>query len=692
KWSNNATTKDLSGLAAGTYSVVVTDANSCTATASVTITEPTPVTANYSTIDVTCYNGSDGKVNVSASGGTSPYKYLWSTGATTQEISGLSAGTYFVVVTDANGCKITKENIVVGQPSQLSVNATSNSPVCEGGSINLDANGGNSYSWTGPAGFTSVTKNPSILNASTTHVGIYTVTVSDSKGCSATATTEVKVTDIPDFVDIIDEICVGKDLVLIAPNYGAGYAYKWTGPQGATSNTRTLTVPNAQQTDGGTYIVTVTFQNCSFEGFADITVLPNPEPPLIKIDGPKVICTTGSVKLIAEECTGTVKWSTGASGFTLVVSEPGTYYATCTVGECESPSSNPITIEKGSVPDKPTITTDKTICCDGEKATLTASACNGNLKWSTGATTQSITVGVSGSYTVTCSNNCGTSSASEPIEIQVGETPTTPVITVENPEICTGEFATLKATNCNGTVYWSNGEIGNTIQVSAAGKYTAYCKTICGVSDNSNEVEVKFGNPPNPPVVTCQNENLCPGQSAKLTAEGCDGTVTWSNGQTGVSITVTTAGIYTATCTNNCGTSAKSNELIITTDEVPDAPTISSNKTEVCGDEKATLTATGCDDVITWSNGLNGTTIYVEAGTYTATCSNACGTSVKSNTVTIGQGNPPSAPTISSNKTVCCDGEKATLTAQGCTGTVKWSTGESGSSIQVSTSGTYTAT
>src|SRR4030095_3697679 len=101
-WSNGAVTQNLTGLVAGTYSVTVTDAQGCVATTSVTITQPELLVATVtSKDDPNCYGGSDGSAQLGVVGGTAPYTYLWSNGTTTQNLTGLVAGTYSVTVTDA---------------------------------------------------------------------------------------------------------------------------------------------------------------------------------------------------------------------------------------------------------------------------------------------------------------------------------------------------------------------------------------------------------------------------------------------------------------------------------------------------------------------------------------------------------------------------------------------------------------
>ncbi|WP_293685011.1 SdrD B-like domain-containing protein, partial [Spirosoma sp. 48-14] len=105
QWSNGATTKDLSNVGAGVYTVTARDANGCVAVQSFTITQPTEIAAVFQPTYPTCTNPSGGSLSlVSISGGTSPYSYTWSTGAMTASINGLSGGTYTLTIKDALGC------------------------------------------------------------------------------------------------------------------------------------------------------------------------------------------------------------------------------------------------------------------------------------------------------------------------------------------------------------------------------------------------------------------------------------------------------------------------------------------------------------------------------------------------------------------------------------------------------------
>jgi hypothetical protein len=186
-WSNLETTEDISGLAAGTYTVTVTDANGCTATASATVSEPASAIAAVinSTTNVSCFGESSGMIDLSVSGGTAPYTFAWDNGATTEDLAGLQAGSYNVTVTDANGCRRTA-SAIIREPSDLPFAALNSETdvSCFGGSdgaIDVSAGGGTApYTFVWDNGAT--TEDLSGIEA-----GSYNVMVTDANGCTATA-------------------------------------------------------------------------------------------------------------------------------------------------------------------------------------------------------------------------------------------------------------------------------------------------------------------------------------------------------------------------------------------------------------------------------------------------------------------------------------------------------------------------
>ena len=125
-------------LRAGTYAVQVTDANGCTRTETVTVSEPTALQFTSSASAVRCNGGADGSVNVSIQGGTSPYTYLWSTGASSSSVDQLAAGSYSVSITDNNGCTIAGSASVT-EPPALLLSTQGDTWLCIGQSAQIQA-------------------------------------------------------------------------------------------------------------------------------------------------------------------------------------------------------------------------------------------------------------------------------------------------------------------------------------------------------------------------------------------------------------------------------------------------------------------------------------------------------------------------------------------------------------------------
>lgn len=186
-WSNGATTEDLSGIPAGTYSVMVTDANKCVLNVSdLIVHQPAAaISANTVVTNISSFGASDGAIDLTVTGGTAPYTFLWDNGKTTEDISGLAPGTYKVTIKDANSCEATASAIINEIKCDLNANAiVTNISVfgANDGKIDLTVSGG-----TGP--FTFLWSNGAVTeDISGLEPGTYTVLISDSKGCKATAT------------------------------------------------------------------------------------------------------------------------------------------------------------------------------------------------------------------------------------------------------------------------------------------------------------------------------------------------------------------------------------------------------------------------------------------------------------------------------------------------------------------------
>jgi hypothetical protein len=295
-WSDGPSTEDRTGLAGGTYTVTVTDANNCTATLTETIQEASDITATASVANASCAGDSDGSITVTATGSTPPFNVSWSGTASgnpagneiansggSYTIANLAAGTYNITVTDAAGCTAALSRSVA-QPAPLTAAATTTDIQCfgESGSINLSVSGGTgtrTFSWAGPGGFTASTRNISGLSA-----GNYNVTVTDANNCTTTAAATVNGPSTAVTVALVgttDVSCDGSSLGAIditASGGTPGYTYAWA--DGPTTEDRT-------GLPAGQYLVVVTDANgCTAElsitimQEADITLALQVQQPL----------------------------------------------------------------------------------------------------------------------------------------------------------------------------------------------------------------------------------------------------------------------------------------------------------------------------------------------------------------------------------------------------------------------------
>ncbi len=327
-WSNAATSANITGLTAGTYSVTVTDANGCTDSTSVTITEPTLLVAAASVDDnVSCNGGNDGEATASAMGGTTAYTYAWSNAATTANITGLAAGTYSVTVTDANGCT-DSASVTITEPAVLvAATAVDDNVSCNGGNdgeATASATGGTTtYSFAWSSGATSAT-------ASNLAAGTYTVTVTDANGCTDTETVTItEPTPVVASATVISNVLCNGDTNGVAFAAGSGgtspYTYTWE-----NNNTN----DTASNLFAGTWGVEVMdAMGCIDSAFITIT---QPDTLIIGLDSiTDVSCNGGNDGEATASATGgttayTYSWSNAATTATITGLTAGTYSVTVT--------------------------------------------------------------------------------------------------------------------------------------------------------------------------------------------------------------------------------------------------------------------------------------------------------------------------------------------------------------------------
>ncbi len=298
QWDANASNQNSPtaiGLPAGTYTITVTDANGCTGTNSVEITEPNTLALIVNNdMDVSCFGGNGGAASATASGGTPDlngnYNYEWSASAggfVTPTVTTLPAGTHTVTVTDDNGCTITG-SVDISEPEELtvSIDLINNVSCASGndGAVTANPNGGTPnaagnymYQWSASTG------NQTSQFANNLPTGIHTLTVTDDNGCIATSEIEITEPTALGLTLTVDQDVNcggGMDGAATAtpsdgtPDATGNYNYQWSASAG---NQMTASVANLP---AGTHTVTVTDDNgCEISG--EVTVA---EPPALSVD------------------------------------------------------------------------------------------------------------------------------------------------------------------------------------------------------------------------------------------------------------------------------------------------------------------------------------------------------------------------------------------------------------------------
>lgn len=418
QWSNGASTEDVSGIAAGNYSVIITDANNCTDTASITLSEPTVLNAtisiatNYNGYNVSCFGLSDAGLNLQVTGGVQTYSYSWSNGSTSQNLAAVPAGTYQVIITDQNNCTDTA-SIAITEPAELVSTIVALSDYngyniscysLTDGSVDVNVSGGvpvYSYAWS---------DGMILQDATNLAAGSYSVVITDANGCKDTLAvtlnqpspltgTGAVATDFNGF----SVSCFGSQdaAITLAPAGGvAAYSFSWS--NGATTQ-------NLANIGAGTYVATITDQN----GCAQILrfAVTEPTPVLATANIQHVLCNGFKNGSIDQIITGGVlpyqyAWSNNATTEDISGIGSGTYAVAIT--DANNCLFNAVYTVTETSPIVVTVNSSN-VSCNGAGDAIISTVVSGGTpvyayQWSNGSTQSQLVNMGPGVYAVTISD------------------------------------------------------------------------------------------------------------------------------------------------------------------------------------------------------------------------------------------------------------------------------------------------
>ncbi len=444
------TTQTANGLSAQTYTVVVTDDSLCTATTSVVVNQPSQTSITGNVTNVSCNGDSDGAIDITVTNGVPAFTFLWSTGATTQNVASLIDGGYQVTVTDNTNCT-QSASFTVTEPTLLILNAPAITHVlCNGantGSITANPSGGTgayTYTWN-PSG--------SAQTISLLAAGNYSVTVRDANNCSVTAAYSVTEPAAPLAFGspvithvLCNGLATGSITVSVTGGTGA-YSYSWSNGS--------INSPTVSSLTAGSYTVTVTDANSCTET-ATHTIS---EPPAITFgvqnitnvscfgynDGSALVSPTGGTGNFNYTWNG-VAGSNPQSNLTA-----GNYIVVVTDGNSCTASTTVVITQPGFF--NVSLTTEDATCFSASNGNITATPTGGTspffYSWSNGDVNQSAAGLRANSYSVTVTDNNGCSVSSSAVVNEPGEIFFTPYATQVK---CPGDKnGTISVTATGGT-------------------------------------------------------------------------------------------------------------------------------------------------------------------------------------------------------------------------------------------------
>jgi gliding motility-associated-like protein/uncharacterized repeat protein (TIGR01451 family) len=559
-WSNGLTTPLISGLQSGTFSVLVTDILGCSLNLSTTLTKPPLLEVQLAETDVLCFGESNGTVTTSPTGGVAPYSFIWTNGATTQNLSGLPIGIYTLSMLDANNCPASASTTISQPGTPILISESHSDVLCYGnatGSIDISVSGGTSpytYSWS------SGQSTEDLISIGS---GLFTVTVTDNLGCQEAF--NVNVQQPAQALTLVethtDALCIGGQQGTINLQVSGGtnpYLYSWNNGSTIEDQTNLLAgIYTAQVTDNN---------NC--QSSINIEILDPSNTTVLSEAHTDVACFSGTTGAIDLTVTGGLPpyvfdWTNGAITEDIFNLAAGNYGVNVVdLNGCGEFLSVLITQPNTFV--SATISQTNVLCSGSNTGTMQVAPANGVLPytflWSNGETNASISNLTAGNYTVTVTdfNGCAIS-----ISSQITQPPSPVVITetISNVSCFGGNNGSIQVAVVGGvpgySYNWSTGSTSSSISTIVAGNYDLT------VTDQNNCVYTESYAVSAPSAPLSFNfatiDNVCfGGSSGSATVVISGGTAPytslWDNSVSGINYANLSAGIYSfqATDANSC--------------------------------------------------------------------------------------------------------------------------------------------
>lgn len=543
-WNTGATGSSITGLAAGTYTLSVTDDIGCTAVDSVTILAPDTLQAIPIGKDITCFGAKDGAAGVEVSGGVMPYEYAWGDGSTTTFLEDLAVGLYGVIIRDANNC-ITTASITINEPPPLTLSLVVEAVPCEGnatGEIRAIVDGGlapYTYAWSNG---TSTERLTEVLG------GEYALTVTDAGGCEiSTMTTLSASPGLSLSLDQLDIQCFGQSngrLTAVVDGGQMPFEFEWN--TGSSSPTLAGLGP-------GEYTLEVVDANNCFDTITTSLI----EPPLLlaTTESQNISCAgaqdgRASVGVMGGVSPYSYAWGNGSETAEIENLTAGNY------GVIVEDANGCIEVGSVVIEEPPALSISLIVDhepCEGNTDGRIAATVMGGIapyeyRWSSGDTLAILEGVAGGTYQLTVSD----ASACEIVtDVILGERPGVAISLFKQDIQCFGDQnGRIQAAIEGGTglfeYAWSNGASTSSIENLTAG---IYALTVTDAALCSDTASIAINEPDSLSILVAIEGLNCFGETeGKATATVSGGTAPylyqWSNDSSSAILENLVAGDY----------------------------------------------------------------------------------------------------------------------------------------------------